>query len=339
MSKKSEKLTAASLFSGAGGLDLGFVRSGFNILWANDNDQDSVETYKINFGNHIELADIESVDISAIPDVDVVIGGFPCQGFSIANTKRKVDDSRNVLYKSFVNIILLKRPRYFLAENVKGILNLGGGTVFKHILSEFSEAGYSCRTTLVNAADYGVPQRRERVFILGIREDLDIFEFNFSPLPTHENKHISIGEALRGLPDPDKENDLKNHVYSDFKLKFNGYIGHRRIDPNAPSPTITARGDNKGGAVIIHHPSNHRRITCREAALIQGFPLNFEFSGSMTSVYRQIGNAVPVQLAEAIARTIKEHSQTALKPSSKLLKGLPKPPSLQTLSQATPPLF
>lgn len=304
-----KKLTVASLFAGAGGLDAGFLKAGFKIIWANDNDHDSVETYKLNFGNHCLLADIQNVDIKTIPDVDIIIGGFPCQGFSVANMNRHVDDSRNVLYQSFVKAVKIKKPKYFLAENVKGILSLEKGKVFEHIFQSFSDVGYNCRYALVNAADYGTPQRRERVLLLGIRKDLDKVEFQFPPQKTHENNHISIGEALKKLPDPDREHTLKNHVYSAFKLKFNGYISNRYVDPDKPSPTITARGDTKGGAMIIHHPSNKRRITCREAAVIQGFPLDFEFYGSMTSVYRQVGNAVPSQLAFAAAEIINNHQK------------------------------
>lgn len=117
-------------------------------------------------------------------------------------------------------------------------------------------------------------------------------------------KVTSIGEALQDIPEPDGPHDLKNHVYTKYKPKFNGYISNRKIDPLKPSPTITARGDNKGGAMIISHPSGHRRLSCRETAILQGFPLDFEFAGSMTSVYRQIGNAVPPPLAMAVAKSI-----------------------------------
>jgi len=310
---QSNQLTVASLFSGAGGLDLGFQQAGYKLVWANDNDHDSVETYKLNFGEHCVLGDVEQLDLSSIPDVDIIIGGFPCQGFSVANMKRHAADSRNVLYKSFVNAVTIKQPKYFLAENVKGILSIEKGEVFKLIVEEFSNAGYRCRYALVNAANYGAPQNRQRVLIFGVRKDLDVIDFEWPPLPTHIDNQISIGEALKDLPDPDGEHNLENHVYSAFKLKFNGYISNRAVDPNKPSPTITARGDTKGGAMIIHHPNNLRRITCREAAVIQGFPLDFKFYGSMTSVYRQVGNAVPSQLAFAAAKQIKKYDQLATK--------------------------
>lgn len=142
------------------------------------------------------------------------------------------------------------------------------------------------------------------MLILGIRKDLPSIEIQWPPTQTHSNRHISVGEALKEIPEPDSEHELQNHVISNFKMKNNGYIGHRTIDPNKPAPTVTARGDNRGGAVIMHHPSNMRRMSCRELATIQGFPTDYIFAGSMTSTYRQIGNAVPSQLAYAAAKSI-----------------------------------
>lgn len=294
-----------SLFAGAGGLDLGFAQAGFEIAWAIDNDADAVETYKKNLGSHAVLGDILDVDFFSVESPDGIVGGFPCQGFSVANTGRKVDDSRNTLYLSFVRAVRVLKPKFFLAENVKGILSLGKGEVFRHILDDFSESGYTCKYALVNSSHYGVPQSRQRVLILGIRDDLNPGDFEWPPSPTSKDSPPTIGKALEDIPDPDGEHDLLNHVYSQFKLKFNGYISNRPVDPNKPSPTITARGDHKGGAMIIHHPSNTRRLTCREAAIVQGFPMNFEFVGSMTSVYKQIGNAVPPPLAKAAATQIR----------------------------------
>lgn len=307
---KTKKLKVISLFSGCGGMDLGFKKAGFEIVWANDNFDDAVETYKKNIGEEIVFGDIENIKLSTIPDADVIIGGFPCQGFSIANMKRKVEDERNVLYKYFVEIVKTKKPKFFVAENVKGILSLGEGEVIKKIVKDFESVGYKVQYHLFNTADYGVPQTRQRVIILGVRSDLKIQPV-FPPKPTHSNKnisglksHVSIGEVLDGLPNPDDKHNIKNHVYTKYKQKFNGYISNRKIDPTKPSPTITARGDGKGGAMIHNHPSAPRRLSCRELALIQGFPMNFEFSGSMTSIYRQIGNAVPPIFAEKIAKVI-----------------------------------
>lgn len=305
-----------SLFSGCGGLDLGFIKSGMDIVWANDLYSDAVETYKKNIGNHIVMKSILDIESKEIPECDGVIGGFPCQGFSLANTGRSIDDTRNFLYREFIRIIKDKRPKFFVAENVKGILSLGGGKIFTKIVEDFSECGYVVRHHLFNAADYGVPQTRERVFIFGIRNDVEYDELAFPPKPTHSKgkqnlntkKWVTIGEALAKIPEPGMEDPKKipNHTGTKFKLKNNGYLGHRQIDPNMPSPTITARGDEKGGVVIIHHPSNTRRLTVREAASVQSFPINYYFVGNNTSGYRQIGNAVPPALAAAIATSVRK---------------------------------
>lgn len=302
-------MKVASLFSGAGGLDLGFIEAGHEIVWANDNYEDAVLTYRKNIGDHIVLNDIKDVDCSGIPDHDILIGGFPCQGFSVANTKRHAEDSRNQLYLEFLRVLSTKKPNFFVAENVKGILSLEKGAVFKMILSDFSKAGYKVEYKVLNAANFGVPQKRERVIIIGVRNDLDIVIKH--PSPTHAEQNnlfnklkpwVTVAQAVSHLPDPDGDHSLLNHTYSKFKLKFNGYIGNRRIDPCKPAPTVTARGDSKGGVVILHHPNNERRMSVRELALIQSFPMDFEFIGTNSSCYRQIGNAVPPLLAYHIGK-------------------------------------
>lgn len=295
-----------SLFSGAGGLDLGFIMAGHQIVWANDLYEDAVKTYRMNIGDHIALKSIMEVQSDEIPEADIVIGGFPCQGFSVANTGRHEDDERNKLYLEMIRVIRDKQPRYFMAENVKGILSIGKGQVFRNILGDFSSLGYSVQYRLLNAADYGVPQMRYRVIIVGVRNDLR--QRYLYPEATHakdadmlHRRWVSVADAIGGLPDPDMPNDMPNHVYSKYKLTFNGYLGHRHIDPDKPAPTVTARGDNRGGVVILPHPNDKRRMTCRELATIQGFPLDYQFYGGISSVCRQIGNAVPPPLAKAVA--------------------------------------
>ncbi len=299
-------MKVVSLFSGAGGLDLGFKMAGHEIIWANDLYGDAVETYKLNIGNHIICEDIRNIKACDIPDCDIVIGGFPCQGFSVANWKRRVDDERNVLYKQLIRVIDEKKPKFFLAENVKGLTNMEHGEILKLVLSDFESLGYKVKWRVLNSADYGVPQTRERVIIVGVRKDIN-YEYKY-PSPTHDKdgknglpKWISVSEALKDLPDPDCPNKLKNHSYSKYKLNINGYIGHRLLNPDKPAPTITARGDSKGGVVIHPHPNGERRMSCREVATIQSFPLDYEFYGSNSSIYRQIGNAVPPLLGYAVA--------------------------------------
>lgn len=307
-------MRVVSLFSGAGGLDLGFKMAGHDIVWANDLYEDAVETYKYNLGNHIICKDIANIDTKEIPECDIIIGGFPCQGFSVANMKRHESDERNALYRQLIRVIEAKKPKFFLAENVKGLISLGKGAVFNMILNDFSQLGYKVSYKILNAADYGVPQTRQRVIIVGVRNDLE-FEYVF-PTPTNDRTGenglplwISVGEALSHIPDPDSPNELSNHEYSKYKLQFNGYLGHRALNPEKPAPTVTARGDNKGGVVILPHPNGTRRMSCRELAAVQSFPLDYKFLGNRSSVYRQIGNAVPPLLGYAVAKIFNQYDE------------------------------
>lgn len=304
-----------SLFSGCGGLDLGLIQAGHRIIWANDIDPDSVLTYIRNIDSQAVLSPIEDIFSSSIPDCDAVVGGFPCQGFSQANLLRFEDDERNRLYLEFLRVIIDKQPAYFLAENVRGLLSLAGGRAIEKIENDFSSAGYRVKKQLFNVADYGVPQNRWRVIIAGTRKDLPEQSDYRYPEPTHVNPRkqegtvlkpwITISKALEGIPEPEKNHNLLNHICSQYKVTNRNFTGHRTTNPNKPSPTILARGNGKGGVCAIQHPENHRRMSIREQALIQTFSLNFEFIGSMNSCYRQVGNAVPVQFAKHLGKMLK----------------------------------
>lgn len=308
-------MRVVSLFSGAGGLDLGFIQAGHEIIWANDNFKDATITYSSNLGDHICSDSILEVKSNKIPDCDVIIGGFPCQGFSVANMKRHVGDSRNRLYVEMIRLIRDKKPRYFLAENVKGLVSMDNGSVLNLVLHDFRESGYRVKYKVLNTADFGVPQQRHRVIIIGTRLDVEQ-EIDF-PMPTHSTPDIaqklsklpwvSVGEALQNIPEPEDAPELPNHVCSQYKLRFNGYIGHRAIDPDKPAPTVTGRGDDRGGVVVLHHPRNHRRMSARELATVQSFPQDYVFSGCLSSVYRQIANAVPPKFAHAVATMFPQH--------------------------------
>ena len=313
--RRMRKLTVISLFAGAGGLDLGFIQAGHQIVWANDHDPDSVETYKANIDKHIVLGDIGDFDPRTTPSTDVLIGGLPCQGFSLANINKIDNDARNDLHAQFARFLFAKRPKYFMMENVRGMLSLDGGKAFKEILSSLDKAGYATEHKLINAADFGVPQTRIRLFIIGVRRDLiGSYRYVF-PQPTHTkdpsvgsiNKSwIALKAALKGIPEPSGKHCLLNHVGSKYKVTNRNFTGHRRTDPNKPSPTILARGDGKGGVCAIQHPRNHRRLTVRESAIIQTFPIDFAFTGKINSMYRQVGNAVPVRVAMCIASGFQE---------------------------------
>jgi DNA (cytosine-5)-methyltransferase 1 len=301
------KLKVASLFSGAGGLDLGFKYSGHEIVWANDIDPDSTDTYAFNIGREIICRNIDEIESINMPDFEILVGGFPCQGFSRANIHRVEKDDRNSLYVNVVRILRDRQPKFFMLENVKGIISLNGGNDFNEIKLALEESGYSVQHKVLNAADYGVPQSRIRVIIVGIRNDL-VGKYKYEyPSPTHSKsgehlpKWVSIGEVLKDIPEPMEDHKLKNHVCSNYKVVNRDFTGHRRTDPDKPSPTILARGNGGGGVCAIPHPNNNRRLTVRESAMVQTFPMDFEFKGSLTSMYRQIGNAVPVKFAEKIA--------------------------------------
>jgi DNA (cytosine-5)-methyltransferase 1 len=301
-------------------MDIGFMRAGHKIVWANDNDVDSCTTYEKNLKHKVVCKDIEKVSSKEIPNGDIVIGGFPCQGFSIANQYRNVDDKRNKLYLQLLRVIRDKKPKYFVAENVAGLCSIGGydceddrkkhlGRVLKVILKDLEKAtkiGYHVEFKILNAVDYGVPQSRRRVIILGTRKDIK--KTIKHPKPTHGKdnglkKWNTLGEALKGLPETPTDR-IANHIGTNHRVKINGHLGNRITDPKKPSPTIVGRGGGTGGPVIIPHPNLKRRMTVRETARLQSFDDTFIFYGSISSQYRQIGNAVPWQLAFNIAKEI-----------------------------------
>lgn len=315
MDKKKRRYKIISLFSGCGGMDLGFVDTGgFEIAWANDNDHWACETYRNYFGDHIVEADITKVDIKKIPNgCDVVLGGFPCQDFSVIWKRRGIKTERGNLYSYFVKIVEEKKPKIFIAENVKGLMAANRGGAIAQIIEHFSKIGgegYSVEVKLVNFADYGTPQTRQRVLIIGVRRDLKKgFEM---PEPTHSEKtHVSSKIALRGVENAKYNNEHQNiHPETVEKLKLipaggnftaipkdspyyvKGMISHvyRRLHPDKPSTTIIAGG---GGGTWGYHYKEPRPLTNRERARLFGYPDKFVFSGSITEVRRQIGNSVP----------------------------------------------
>ena len=324
-------MKVVSLFSGAGGLDLGFIQAGHEIVWANDLYEDAVNTYRKNLGDHIILADIQSIDAKDIPDCDIVIGGFPCQGFSVANWKRHVDDKRNVLYKQLIRVIHEKQPKFFLAENVSGMLLGRHSEAVKNIIEMFKECGYNVTVTLVNAKDYGVPQERKRVFYIGFRNDLNI-DFKFPQGSTKDNnKKITLRDTIWDLqftavpagaknyhnPNAVNNNEYftgafspifmsRNRVKSWDEQAFTVQASGRQcqIHPQAPKMTFISQNHRE---FVKGKEHLYRRMTIREVARIQGFPDTFKFIYDYTdNAYKMIGNAVPVNLAYEVAVAIKQ---------------------------------
>lgn len=397
------KPNVVSLFSGAGGMDLGFIQSGYRVLWANDFQKDAVNTYQKNLGNHIVYEDITKITKEQLPKepVDVVLGGFPCQGFSVANTKRSMEDKRNFLYLELLRIVKELQPKFFVAENVKGLLSMQKGQVLNMILKDFEELGYQVDYKVLNAAQFGVPQNRERVIIMGNRIGVE----NPFPTPTHTNNTQleprlkptpTVEESISFLQTEEPTNEkikerlfvndrtIYNHVAStnvadtfftrknpptqeeivdylnyyrkDCNLsikKIDEILGYRhtaghwfREDKYGSLPSISdwwklkeilnfdstydkqmteliekeitfeqslriTNWDRPSDTITASTPEIHvnkqRRLSVRECAILQSFPDNFIFYGSLTSMYRQVGNAVPPKLAKAIAKELKPY--------------------------------
>lgn len=298
------EFTAISLFAGAGGLDMGFERAGFRTIWANDFESDACKTHENWSTAKVVCSDVAKVDAADIPDADIMLGGFPCQGFSLSGP-RKIDDSRNVLYKHYVRIVKAKKPKMFVGENVKGLLTMGGGSIIEAIIEDFSDCGYNVFYELLNAKDYGVPEDRERVIIVGFRKDLGIQNFDF---PVPRNYRVTMREALKNIPEPTPD-EVCDAPYSSRYMSRN-----RKRDWDDVSYTIPAMAKQvtlwPGSPDMVKIDKDHwefgengvtRRFSWREVAAIQTFPADLEFHGDLTSKYKQIGNAVPVKLAEIIA--------------------------------------
>ena len=318
-----------SLFSGCGGLDLGFESQGYSTVWANDIDEWAVKTFRRNFGDVICKDNIENIDPyvdKSIPNCDLILGGFPCQDFSVIWKQPGLQGKRGNLYKSFLRFIDAKRPKAFVAENVKGLLSANNKQAIEQIVKDFESIspGYVVKIQLYNFADYGVPQFRERVLIVGVRVDTG-FEF-FHPSPTYgpgrEHPYVTAGEALvdvENVPYNNEKLNITNKTVEILKLipeggnftsipKNNplyvkGMISHvyRRIKLDEPSKTIIAAG---GGGTWGYHYPEPRPLTNRERARLQSFPDNFVFEGSITEVRRQIGNAVPPRGVESVAQAL-----------------------------------
>lgn len=321
----------ATFFAGAGGLDLGFTKAGFECIWANEYDKEIWETYERNHPNTIlDRRSITNIEASEVPDCDGIIGGPPCQSWSEAGALRGIEDKRGQLFFDFMRILDAKKPKFFLAENVSGMLLPRHKQALENIKSMFKECGYNLSFQLLNASDFGIPQDRKRVFFIGYRSDLGL-EFKFPQGFTVDNKitlERAIGD-LRHTALPAKSSNLtngelckianheymtggfstifmsRNRVRSWDEVSFTIQAGgrHAPIHPQAPKMQFISQN------VRIFDPECidlYRRLSVRECARIQTFPDNFIFYyKNITAGYKMIGNAVPVRLAQVIAQTIK----------------------------------
>lgn len=298
-----------SLFSGCGGCDQGIVgdfifnkkkyeRLPYELVYAMDIDQKALNTHKLNFTcDEVRCADICEVDTSEIPACDIVIGGFPCQSFSTVNPTKDPFDDRANLYKQMVRVIQDKQPLAFIAENVKGLMTLHKGEIFKKVREAFEDAGYILSFKLLNAADYGVPQKRERVILVGFRKDLNLqYEF---PEATNAGNWMPLSIAVPKLAIEEKKYYFSQRAVEGMKNAKPNMKRGLWQSLNEPCLTVTSHlakvSLNSRDPVLLVNPEKelYRRFTPREAARIQSFPDEFQFAGSETDAYRQIGNAVP----------------------------------------------
>lgn len=317
-----------SLFSGAGGIDLGFEKVGFNIIWANEYDKTIWETYRKNHECKLDTRDIRVIGAHEIPDCDGIIGGPPCQSWSEAGGQGGINDDRGKLFYEFIRILANKQPKFFVAENVSGMLSHIHKAAVDNIISMFYDAGYNIHLKLLNASDYGVPQDRKRIFYIGFRKDLNI---NFE-LPLSNYKKYNLIDAIWDLRDNaipascgNKTNGnncmIKNHEYMTGSFSP-VYMSRNRVRSwNEPSYTIQASGrhtpihpqapkmmfiDYNKRIFVPQKEHLYRRLSVRECARIQTFPDNFIFYyNNINDGYKMVGNAVPVKLAQYIALAIK----------------------------------
>jgi len=315
-----EKIKVASLFCGCGGTDVGLLgdftyldnyyeNNNYEIVYANDIDNNACNIFEENFGIKPDNRDIREVLSEEIPEIDVLTGGFPCQSFSIVaqNPKRLgIKDDRGKLFFEMCRVLKDKQPKCFIAENVKGILTANKKSAFPLILEEFENCGYDVKYTVMNAAEYGVPQKRERVIIVGFRKDLEIdFEFpkvvideviNYEPLKrvieeTVEEKYFFSQRAVDGMMR--KRATMNKGRAQDVNKPCNTVGAHlAKVSLNSTDPVLMVG-------------ERYRRFTPREVARIQSFPEEFKLVGSETAQYRALGNAIPPVMFWHIASKVK----------------------------------
>lgn len=313
-----KKVKAVSLFAGAGGMDLGFIKQGFDVVWAVDNDGGACETYRENIGDHIICEDITKVKSEDIPDCSLIYGGNPCQGFSSANRRTGfINNPKNFLVKEYIRIVKDKQPEVFVLENVPQILTAGKGQFLREIKEELHM--YHIEASVLTASNYEVPQTRRRAILIGSKNGIIKH-----PLPT-VSKEKTVGDGFEGIHN-DLYNQLDRIKHSEIVLKriksvpSGGNIKnipehirpkgshsnvYKRLELDKPSITIA----HVRKAMIIH-PTENRVLSVREAARLQSFPDDFVFHSGLASKFQQVANAVPPLMAEAIAKEVKKYFES-----------------------------
>lgn len=329
MAGSTPKLTIIDLFAGVGGLSLGFAEKGYELLFANDNDHWAMETLKANHKvQGYSEKNIEDISVEELKEkiankhVNVLVAGIPCQSFSMSGYRirqknKDHDDSRTYLFKEFIRIAKGIRPDVVIIENVKGLISMQNGKIKDEIINGLEGLGYALDYRVLNSADYGAPQLRQRVFFIGNK--LGVKNIFPEPIKTKAN-YQTVGEALKNISGPNHEpRPLQGIVLKRVKLikpgenwrvlpkelqtKSNHSGAYGRLDPQLPARTLTTRFDTPPVGYVTH-PKENRTLTVREGARIQGFPDSFKFYGPTMQQYKQVGNAVPVYFSRALAQSV-----------------------------------
>jgi DNA (cytosine-5)-methyltransferase 1 len=328
---RNRKLKVASFFCGCGGMDLGILGDfyfldkyyshlPFEIVYALDNDPYATQIYNHNFTHKCVTKDIREIIIDEIPDHDILLGGFPCQSFSISaqNPPRLgCEDDKGKLFFEMVKILKEKQPRFFIAENVKGLLSANKKQAFPLILQEFEKAGYHIKYQILNASEYGIPQKRERVFIIGFKQFEDFIYFNFPPPKTLKNNQVKLKSVI-----DINANFEEKWFFSEKAIKGMMKVREkmnkgRNQDIEKPCNTISshlAKVSLNSTDPVLKIGEKYRRFTPRETANIQSFPNNFNFDVvSENRQYKAIGNAVPPVLmwyiSDSLIRVLKQYEE------------------------------
>lgn len=309
-------MKAASFFSGVGGIDIGFAKAGFNVIWANEFDKNAAMTYRHNFSNQLVEGDIRNVLISDIPNFDIMLAGFPCQAFSVAGYRKGFDDERGNLFFELERIFLAKKPKAIFLENVKNLVGHDNGNTYKVIQERLHDAGYHVKKKVMNACNYGnLPQNRERIYIAAFKSMRAYKEFSF-PLA------VELTNKLNDYFDYDEKKEDK-YYYTPINCSFYNNLKENITNPNTTyqwrrvyvrenksgmCPTLTANMGTGGHNVpLIYSDSGIRKLTPRECFNIMGYDKDFRLPENMANVhlYKQAGNSVVVPVIERIAMEMK----------------------------------
>ena len=309
-----EKLKVAGFFAGVGGIELGFEKAGFDVIWSNEIDKNAAKTFSLNHKNKLVLDDINNVLSEDVPDVDVIVGGFPCQAFSVAGYRRGFEDERGEIFFQLARIIKAKLPRVIFIENVKNLLSHDKGKTFSIIKTSLEDYGYKLKVNILNASEYGnIPQNRERIYIVGFREQEDFDNFELI-------EKIYLSTKISDIVDYNEKVD--DRFYYDDRYKFyadikesitnrNSIYQWRRVyvreNKSGLCPTLTANMGTGGHNVpLVLTKYGIRKLTPRECFKFQGYPIDFKLPEDMaiSHLYKQAGNSVVVPVIERIAGNI-----------------------------------